>query len=800
MRLALVVAPADPALGDASARREALAWLRGQLARRGFDVVIVGAGLGPMKDIEAVLESVSHEDMVVVHASGRLSGRDSLAFGKAGDLPLRALCDAVAARAPAQASFVLELMYVEDAAVGGECMAMAVRSLHARERGYSVLAAVRSLSAGPDRIAFTRATLPGVEVETNPEALLSTMYDRAATAPESQSIAESFTFVRGAIEAPQTQRDIGLVDDDTDEPAEARARAEPIEPIESVEAIESGVEGLAISASDPPESLAPPEDPAQAASIHSLIAEATEAQDWPRAVELRLERLEGLPSARHKVRELIAIARILQVEMHDADGAIQALEEARVIEPGKVSVLQALRRGYETQGRWGSAVEVIGALVDLAQTPAERIALRLGQALLSATRLEDPEGALAILETVLEDDPSNAEALAEVARLRLPSQEPDPAAREKQVERIIAEGQDDAALAELESIAQREPLRASIYGKAFHLHRREGRTDSAFLAAMALEELEGADVEQQVLIEQFRSVGPVRARAMLDAGAWESLRAAGSDDVLAALFAAVERAAVAVKVEELRAARRLPVLDPSKKLSETSTASIGRTFQWAARVLGIACPDLYLVSDSGPGGVWALQARAPSTALGPSVVSGPSAKELAFLAGRHLAYYRPEYHPLLYYSTRDELTKLLFAAVQVSMPGAASRHPDPSVAALRGSLARQLGQDERLALDAAVRRLDARGGRASVGAWMRSAELTAARAGLLLCGDLAVATAYARSEARAQGEVTAQALRGDLVTFCASRAHATLRARFLGPESGYPPAPAASRSGAFAAG
>ena len=42
MRLAILVAPSDPRAGDAGSRRMALAWLRGRLARFGFQVVIVG--------------------------------------------------------------------------------------------------------------------------------------------------------------------------------------------------------------------------------------------------------------------------------------------------------------------------------------------------------------------------------------------------------------------------------------------------------------------------------------------------------------------------------------------------------------------------------------------------------------------------------------------------------------------------------------------------------------------------------------------------------------------------------------
>jgi hypothetical protein len=354
---------------------------------------------------------------------------------------------------------------------------------------------------------------------------------------------------------------------------------------------------------------------------------------------------------------------------------------------------------------------------------------------------------------------------------------------------LFAEQSEDAGLAELEAAAAKDPTRVSLYEKAFASHRRTGRTDAALLAAFALEELEAAEVDHQVLIDQFRTVGPVRVRTSLDESTWAALRAPGSDDVLTALFAAAENAAIAARVDELREQRKLLTLDPAERLSEDSTASIVRSFQWAARVLAIGCPNLYLRDEAD--GITALQVREPSTALGPSVLSGPSAKELAFLAGRHLTYYRPGHQVLLYYPSREELTTLLLAAAQVAMPRAASASDDPAVAALRARLARHIEDDDRAALKKAVRALDARGGQAALGAWMCSVELTAGRAGLVLTGDLASATSVLRSESRDVANVPVEMRRGDLIAFCASRTHASIRQQFAmtAPESVHPSPP-----------
>ena len=358
-------------------------------------------------------------------------------------------------------------------------------------------------------------------------------------------------------------------------------------------------------------------------------------------------------------------------------------------------------------------------------------------------------------------------------------------ADERAADMLVATGQEGVAVARLEAIASRMPARASVYERLLDLHRRAGRTDAAYLAALALEAVGTADVDHQLMIDQYRTVGPIRARGTLDDRAWALLRAPGSDDGLAAIFAAVGRAAAAARVDELAERRELIALDPSSRLDETSTVTIARTFHWAARVMAVPCPDLHAVAEV-PRGIAAMPTRQPSTALGPTVTSGRGAKELAFLAGRHLTYYRPDYAVLLHYPTVADLRALVAAVVQVIADDGATRP------GLHRRLARHLRPDEHGALARAVRRFGAGCGRAKLGAWIRSVELTAGRAGLLVCGDLASAISVAACERPAVTGVEGDDRLADLVTFCVSRAHAELRARFAAtaPESVRPPAPA----------
>jgi hypothetical protein len=340
----------------------------------------------------------------------------------------------------------------------------------------------------------------------------------------------------------------------------------------------------------------------------------------------------------------------------------------------------------------------------------------------------------------------------------------------------LARGDEGQAVVEFERIAQYAPTRTSTYARLFALHQRAGRTDRAWLAGVALEELGAADMDQQLVVDQYRPDGPIRPSRSLDDVAWdELLRAPGADDVVADVLRAIVDAAAAARVEELRDSKKLVALDASRRQSATSTVSAVRSFQWAAQVLSVDVPHIY-VMENVPGGIGAIPVGVPSTALGPDVLRGLTARDLAFLAGRHLTYYRPEHYVLIHYPTIGELSALFLGAVKLILPDLpVPAHLTDATARKRKLLARHVDADAKKRLDVAVRRFDARDGRVDFAAWVKSVELTAQRAGLLLCGDLRVATARMRAETRNIAELTLEQKRADLLAFCASERLARAR-------------------------
>jgi tetratricopeptide (TPR) repeat protein len=584
-------------------------------------------------------------------------------------------------------------------------------------------------------------------------------------------------------------------------------------------------------------------NPTERGPRDALIRLETEQGEWASAIQATEARLVLIDSPAERVEELFALARLTLEKLRDMPGAVKHLESARELEGKNEDVLEALRRSYRVLARWSDLVGVTGALADIAPTTTERAARRFAQAQLARKQLEDPIQAMSFLLAALADDPTHDEAIEVLCELRVSRHEE--AILEKELgpvlQKLLTLGEDDRAAdvarrisgldtppvrradttqeitpdqivpleEETSSAAEREeddedepteeelrgeieraPLVAKNHASLFAMHMRAGQTDRAYLAALVLEELGAADSAVENVLEQGRPSG-LRVRAGLDADAWRLLRAPGSDDVLEGLIRAIGRAASATRAEDRKARKRNVALEESRRQSDKSTASIVRTFYWAADILGVPCPELYVL-DRVPGDVVAVPAsmsrQTAATAIGPDVLSGLTTIDLAFLCSRHLTYYRPEYSALIDFPTLGELSLLVLAALQVALPTMpVPPNVEGAVAQLRSGLVRHMLPEERDAMRVAVARLDARGGRVNLQAWIRSVELTATRVGLLLSGDLRAAMTRIREEHRTVSELSVESRRIDLVGFCANGELAELRERFSAPVTLRPP-------------
>lgn len=575
-------------------------------------------------------------------------------------------------------------------------------------------------------------------------------------------------------------------------------------------------------------------DPKHARSLEGLVAIATEAGEWERAGDARRRRVDALEDPDDKAAELRAIAEVERDKLGRPDKALATLETAAVHRPDDASILLELRDLYTEARAWPKLLDLLDGLVRLSSDARDRGAFRFAQADLVLGRLREEPRGLAFLELALDEDPTCDRALSALVAVRSRREEwaelagvyerlidryaglgdrdraweacrklgvlrrdrlldgpgalealsgavelrpEDAETRAALAELHANKGDRAAAVRELEAVARHAPLRAQTYRRLFDLHQRAQRLDRAWLVATCLEELGGSDVSQELVIEQFRPDGPIRPILGLDEAWWDELLVAdGADPIVRDVLLTVGDAAVALRLEELAKKSELVRLDPAKRHDKTSTVSAVRTFVWAARALGVDLPELYVL-DRVPSGIAAVPAPAPSTALGPAVLSGRTVQELAFLAGRHLTYYRLAHRPLVFFPTVAELSSLLLAAVRVVIPAIFVPARPSGESRVEAELGERLTPEQRTRLEEIVARLDARGGQLDPLAWIRGVELTAARAGLLLAGDLRTAMRALKEEQRSIGDLTFDAKRGDLLAFTASERYGQLRTR-----------------------
>jgi tetratricopeptide (TPR) repeat protein len=572
--------------------------------------------------------------------------------------------------------------------------------------------------------------------------------------------------------------------------------------------------------------------PLQRRALQGLIELASEAKNTKRVAELRASLAKGTSDPAEKADELSRLATVLADDLGDARGAAVALEEASELRPGDPVVLTRLRELYDGLGDGEGLARVIGALCLEEDRKPVRSALRFEQAKVIEEKVGDVARAISLLEGALEEDPTNDRAIDRLVALRTEREEwpalervyarlidraaearqakragdlckrlahlrrdrlsdlegaiealsgavrcdgTDPEARAELAEAFLQQGDGLAAVFELEGAASIAPRRVDTFARLFDIHRREGRTDRAYLAAMALEELGAAEVDHEMVAAQYRPEGLLRPASSLDDAAWDHLlRAPGWDSMPGAILRAGRDAAIAARMAELGEKRTRPP-EASRRIDPTSTISVARAFHWAASLLGVEAPDL-IASDDAPGGLAAMALSRPTTLVASSVSGGRPMQEVVFLAARHLTYYRPEHELLFFYPTLPALSALFVASLRIVLPKLdVPSAMDARIRRESAAIAERLTPEAKADLEDAVARFESAGGKADLGVLLKAVERTACRAGLVLSGDLAVAARVLRTEQRDIAELDAEARIDDLLAFCASQELAVLR-------------------------
>jgi len=490
--------------------------------------------------------------------------------------------------------------------------------------------------------------------------------------------------------------------------------------------------------------------------FHRLRALHEAAGDYDKAVNVAVAVAESIGDRVERARAFVEAAKVCADKAANVDRAVALYEAAIADDPAVPGAFEAIEQVLLDSG------DVVGTerayarqLERLQGRGAVEAEVKLWSKLaeIREDRLADWHGAAEALDRLIALRPRDENARVHLAVL------------------LAEHGEDMLATRALEVAAAMAPKHAATFRALHRVSVKRGRLDRAYNAASVLVHHEEADETEQA---RYRAHAPriaLQPTQAIGDGVLALLAPEDHDPNVAAIVSSIADAAVALRVDQLRAAKKLPKLNPADAQDlEKTTVSALRSVGWASRFFAMRPPVVY-TRPGDPNGIVQLPMPEPTFALGDGVLAGRSVPELAFMLGYELATMRLAGRMIAFYPTLNELKALVIAAIALVLP---SELP-PEVDALRAAIAPRLDAVQRLKLQNAVRALGERGGQLDVLRYARSLERTASRAGLLACGDLNVAARLIAIDGRHIAGMSAADRVRDLIGFCVSDNYGRIR-------------------------
>jgi tetratricopeptide (TPR) repeat protein len=577
-------------------------------------------------------------------------------------------------------------------------------------------------------------------------------------------------------------------------------------------------------------------DAAHRVTLEALVEVYAELKDWKQVVAYRRQILDNVFDGDERFRMLSEIADVWNDQDKNPLRAIEALEEARELQPVNTGLLHKLIALYQGTDNWTKMIETLQVIADGEKDTGRKSKFLYTMAQLYRDKEGDQDKAVELFGEALDLNPQYLEAFERInkiltnkkdwkalerafrkmlrrmstANVSNPDLEfnlwhnlgliyrdrlkdvssaieafkmatrfkPDEAV-ERQIlaELYEATDQTEAAVGEHALVLQKEPLRVDPYRSLYKLYLRMHEYDRAWCMCAALSFLRKTDDEEQRFFEDYRPRGMIQVKSRLDNEGWvRSLFHKDENLYIGKIFEMLTPAAIVAKTNQLKAQKQLPVLD--KKFRQdpaTSTVTFAKTFGWAAQVLGVQIPELYVRNDVA-GALMAVPAVPPASVAGQTVLTGFTPQELTFIVGKHLSGYRGEHYIRNLFPTLNELKVILFAGVKIVISDfAVPAEMAQAVNATATELVKHMQPVQRDSLKIVVQKWMEDGAKADLKRWMQAIEVTACRAGLLLCADLEIAKKIITAEPQLPGDLAAGDKMKELLVFSVSEQYFALR-------------------------
>jgi tetratricopeptide (TPR) repeat protein len=571
-------------------------------------------------------------------------------------------------------------------------------------------------------------------------------------------------------------------------------------------------------------------------TLEALVALYGDLKDWKQVVAYKRHILDNVFDAEDRFRMLNEIADVWSDSDKNAPRAIEALEEARELQPLNPGLLHKLIALYQSTDNWSKMIDTLQTIAD-----SEKDAVRKSKFLYTMAQLyRDKEGdqdkAVELFGEALDLNPQYLEAFERINKILTAKKDwkalerafrkmlrrmsaanvsnpdlefnlwhnlgliyrdrlkdmtsaieafkmatrfkPDEAV-ERQIlaELYEATEQTEAAIGEHALVLQKDPLRVDPYRSLYKLYVRMHEYDRAWCMCAALAFLRKTEDEEQRFFEDYKPRGMIQAKSRLDNEAWvRNLFHRDENLYIGKIFEMLTPAAIVAKVNQLKAQKQYHAPDRRfRQDPEKSTVTFAKTFGWAAQVLGVSTPELYVRNDIA-GALIAVPTVPAASVAGQTVLTGFTPQELTFIVGKHLSGYRPEHYIRNLFPTLNELKVLLFAGVKMVIPDfAIPGEMAQAVNQTATELSKHIQTVHRESLRLVVQKWMEDGARADLKRWMQAVEITACRAGLLLCADLEIAKKIIAAEPQLPGDLPPPEKVKELLIFSVSEQYFSLR-------------------------
>lgn len=471
-------------------------------------------------------------------------------------------------------------------------------------------------------------------------------------------------------------------------------------------------------------------------ALHELLDLLTGTKQWKRAVEL-LHTLLDLETGKAKAKYLVAIANILNYELHAVDEAVEIYNRALDEDPDDLKTFERIDKILTAKRSWRDEARNYRRMIKrIGTNPAPEkkdtlVALWRGVGEIYRSRLKDLTAAVTAFEVCASLDPSDSgtlEIMAEIFELQ------GPPFFIKAVEmrtRLAQRAESFDALA-----VQLRALRRLYFDNRHY--------DRVFCVCAALVAMGRADPKERAYYERLAGYPLPAARAALTEELWQRcLYHQGEDFRISQLFAAICPSMMVVRAREVRAWG----LDERRRVGQDSSPSlVPQLIGYAASLLGLHRPVLYLRPDV-PGDIDVANVLEhgqpiPSLVVGRDLTRGRTEKEVAFIAGRTLAKMRSD-HMVLWPNVVPSVAELriaFLALLKMFQPAMESDDErQPAFAEYKNLFVRTLPPHALEPLGVIIPQLVQDSRQIDLKAWAAAADETAMRAGLLVCGDVVVA-------------------------------------------------------------